>query len=147
LHIRIAKIHPDAIIPHYAHPGDSGMDLYSIEDVTIKPGATAFVHTGIKIAVPEHYEAQVRPKSGLALKHAISIVNTPGTVDSGYRGEICVILINHGREPFRVNKHTKIAQMVICPVVRAEIIEVAELDETTRGKGGFGSTGITYKAQ
>ena len=111
MQIQITKIHPDAVLPHYAHPGDSGMDLYSIENVTIAPGDTAFVHTGIKIAVPEHYEAQVRPKSGLALKHAISIVNTPGTVDSGYRGELCVILINHGREPFQVKKHTNTSRI------------------------------------
>lgn len=140
--IHITKIHADAILPHYAHPGDSGMDLYSIEDVTIAAGETAFVHTGLKIAVPATYEAQVRPKSGLALKHAVTVLNTPGTVDSGYRGEICVILINHGKEPFHVQKHTKIAQMVICPVVHAEVVEVGSLDETTRGESGFGSTGI-----
>jgi dUTP pyrophosphatase len=138
----ITKIHADAIVPHYVHPGDSGMDLYSSEDLTIAPGETGFVHTGLKIAVPEHYEAQVRPKSGLALKHALTVLNTPGTVDSGYRGEICVILINHGKEPFHVQKHTKIAQMVICPVVHAEVVEVASLDETARGEGGFGSTGL-----
>lgn len=138
----ITKIHAEAILPHYAHPGDSGMDLYSIEEVVIAAGATAFVHTGLKIAVPEHYEAQVRPKSGLALKHAVTVLNAPGTVDSGYRGELCVILINHGKEAFHVQKHTKIAQMVICPVIRAEITEVASLNETARGEGGFGSTGL-----
>jgi dUTP pyrophosphatase len=141
--VHIAKIHEDAILPHYVHPGDSGMDLYSIEDLTIASGETRLVHTGLKIAVPENYEAQVRPKSGLALKHSVTVLNTPGTVDSGYRGEVCVILINHGREPFHIQKHTKIAQMVICPVVQAEIVEVASLDETARGEGGFGSTGIT----
>jgi len=141
--IPITKIHADAILPHYVHLGDSGMDLYSIEDLAIAPGETAFVHTGLKIAVPTNYEAQVRPKSGLALKHAVTVLNTPGTVDSGYRGEICVILINHGKEAFHIQKHTKIAQMVICPVVHAEVVEAASLDETTRGEGGFGSTGIT----
>ena len=140
--LQIMKIHDDAVIPHYVHPGDSGMDLYSVEDVTIEPGATAFIHTGLKIAVPEGYEAQVRPKSGLALKHSITVLNTPGTVDSGYRGEICIILINHGTGSFEVKKHTKIAQMVICPVVQAEIVEVNGLDDTTRGEGGFGSTGL-----
>lgn len=140
--LKIAKIHEDAVLPHYVHPGDSGMDLYSVEDVSIASGATAFVHTGLTIAVPEGYEAQVRPKSGLALKHSISVLNTPGTVDSGYRGEICVILINHGTDPFHVQKHTKIAQMVICPVVCAEIVEVDSLDDTARGEGGFGSTGL-----
>ncbi len=142
--VQIAKIHEDAILPHYAHPGDSGLDLYSIEDIAIPAGVTALIRTGLKIAVPENYEAQVRPKSGLALKHAISVCNTPGTIDSSYRGEVCVILINHGRETFQVRKHTKIAQLVICPVVQAEIVEVAQLDETSRGEGGFGSTGIEY---
>jgi dUTP pyrophosphatase len=144
--IHIAKIHEDAIRPHYVHPGDSGMDLYSIEDLTIASGETQLVHTGLKIAVPENYEAQVRPKSGLAFKHSVTVLNTPGTVDSGYRGEVCVILINHGREPFHIQKHTKIAQLVICPVVQAEIIEVASLDETARGEGGFGSTGVRFSA-
>jgi dUTP pyrophosphatase len=141
--VHVAKIHADAILPHYVHPGDSGMDLYSIEDITIAPGETALVHTGLKVAVPENYEAQVRPKSGVALKHSVTVLNTPGTVDSGYRGEVCVILINHSREPFHIQKHTKIAQLVICPVVQAEIVEVDSLDETARGEGGFGSTGIT----
>ena len=142
--VRIAKVHEDAILPHYVHPGDSGMDLYSIEDSTIPSGETSLVRTGLKIAVPENYEDQVRPKSGLALKHAVTLPNTPGTIDSGYRGELCVILINHGRKAFHVQKHTKIAQLVICPVVHAEIVEVDQLDETTRGEGGFGSTGLRH---
>ena len=140
--LKIAKIHDEAVLPHYVHPGDSGMDLYSVEDMIIAPGETAFVHTGLKIAVPEGYEAQVRPKSGLALNHSMTVLNTPGTVDSGYRGEICVILINHGKDPFHVQKHTKIAQMVICPVICAEIVEMENLDDTARGVGGFGSTGL-----
>jgi len=140
--VHVAKIHEDAIFPHYVHPGDSGMDLYSIEVITIAAGETTLIHTGLKIAVPENYEAQVRPKSGLALKHSVTVLNTPGTVDSGYRGEVCVILTNHSREPFHIQKHTKIAQLVICPVVQAEVVEVASLDETARGEGGFGSTGI-----
>ncbi len=140
--VQFTKIHEDALVPHYAHSGDSGMDVYSIEDMTIPPGETALVHTGLKIAVPEQYEAQVRPKSGLALKYAISLANPPGTIDSGYRGELCVILINHGRTAFDVRKHTKIAQIVICPVVRAKIVEVEQLDDTSRGESGFGSTGL-----
>lgn len=142
--LHITKIHPDAIVPHYVHPGDSGMDVYSLDDVTIPPGETAFVHTGLKIAVPEHYEAQMRPKSGLALKHSVTVLNSPGTIDSGYRGEICVIMINHGRQAFHIHKQTKIAQMVICPVAHLEVIEVDALDDTIRGEGGFGSTGIEY---
>lgn len=144
MEVRVVKLHKDAVLPHYAHPGDSGMDLYSIEDVIIPPGDTRLVRTGLKIAVPDQYEAQVRPKSGLALQHAVTLTNTPGTIDSGYRGEICVILINHGREAYHVQKHVKIAQLVICPVVRAKIVEVEQLDETSRGGGGFGSTGLTY---
>jgi dUTP pyrophosphatase len=140
--LQVAKIHEDAVRPHYVHPGDSGMDVYSVEDVTIAPGDTALVHTGLKLAVPVGYEAQVRPKSGLALRHSVTLLNTPGTVDSGYRGELCVILINHGREAYEVRKHTKIAQLVLCPVAQAEVVEVAELNETTRGAGGFGSTGL-----
>ncbi len=143
MEVRVVKIHEDALLPHYAHPGDSGMDVYSIEEVSIAPGETRLVHTGLKIAVPGHYEAQLRPKSGLALQHGITLLNTPGTVDSGYRGEVCVIVINHGREAYRIQKHAKIAQLVICPVIRANIVEVEQLDETARGDGGFGSTGLT----
>lgn len=142
--VRIAKIHADAVLPHYVHPGDAGMDLYSIDDLIIPPGETALIRTGLKIAVPDGFEAQVRPKSGLALKYALSLANTPGTIDSGYRGEVGVILINHGRLPYHVAKQSKIAQMVICPVIRAEIQEVAELDDTARGEGGFGSTGLHH---
>ncbi|MDY0095592.1 MAG: dUTP diphosphatase [Candidatus Vecturithrix sp.] len=143
MEVRVVKIHEDALLPHYAHPGDSGMDVYSIEEVSIAPGETRLVHTGLKIAVPGHYEAQLRPKSGLALQHGITLLNTPGTVDSGYRGEVCVIVINHGREAYHIQKHGKIAQLVICPVIRANIVEVEQLDETARGDGGFGSTGLT----
>ncbi len=142
--VHVAKVHEDAILPHYAHPGDSGMDVYSIEDLTILPGERVLIRTGLTMAVPENYEAQVRPKSGLALNHAMTLLNAPGTIDSGYRGEVCVILINHGRNTFHVQKHTKIAQLVICPVVRAEIVEVEQLDGTIRGQGGFGSTGLSY---
>jgi dUTP pyrophosphatase len=143
MEVRVVKIHEDALLPHYAHPGDSGMNVYSIEEVSIAPGETRLVHTGLKIAVPGHYEAQLRPKSGLALQHGITLLNTPGTVDSGYRGEVCVIVINHGREAYHIQKHGKIAQLVICPVIRANIVEVEQLDETARGDGGFGSTGLT----
>ncbi|MCP4397292.1 MAG: dUTP diphosphatase [bacterium] len=145
--LQIAKVHEDAVLPHYVHPGDAGMDLYSIEELHIEPGATALVRTGLKIAVPQNYEAQIRPKSGLALKHAMSLANTPGTIDSGYRGELCVILINHGRRAFHVRKQSKIAQMVICPVVRAELVEMEQLGDTGRGEGGFGSTGLHHNRE
>lgn len=141
--IDIQKIHPAAIIPEYATPGDSGADLYAIERTVIEPGDVAGVRTGIKLRVPEGYEAQVRPKSGLALKHKLTVMNTPGTIDSGFRGEILVILINHGRTAYTIEAGTKIAQLVLCAVERAEFVEVAEISaqETERGAGGFGSTG------
>jgi dUTP pyrophosphatase len=139
--IKIQKIKENAIIPKYAHKGDAGVDLYSTEDYTLKPGQRTLVSTGIKIAVPMGYEAQVRPKSGLAVKHGISVANTPGTVDAGYRGEVGVIAINLGDEDFKIEKGKKIAQMVFNKIEEAEFEEVQELDETTRGEGGFGSTG------
>jgi dUTP pyrophosphatase len=146
MNIQIMKVHQDAIIPHYAHHGDSGMDVYSIEDKILEPGETALIRTGLKLAVPENYEVQVRPKSGLALKHSVTLVNAPGTIDSGYRGEVGVILINLGHEPYHVKKHTKIAQFVVCPVIHATVNEVQSLDDTVRGEGGFGSTGLHYPA-
>jgi len=139
--VKIKKIKDNAIIPKYAHQGDAGVDLYSTEDYILKSGERILVSTGIKIAVPEGYEAQVRPKSGLAVKHGISICNTPGTVDAGYRGEVGVIVINHNNENFNIEKGKKIAQMVFNKVEEAEFEEVDELEETTRGEGGFGSTG------
>ena len=129
-------------LPCYAHEGDVGMDLFSVADYVLKPGERKLILTGIKIAVPIGYEAQIRPKSGLALKHGISIVNTPGTIDAGYRGEVGVILINLGQEEFVIKKNSKIAQLVINKVEKAEINEVNMLGDTGRGEGGFGSTGI-----
>ena len=139
--VKIKKIKEDAIVPKYAHEGDAGVDLYSAEEYLLKAGERVLVSTGIKIAVPMGFEAQVRPKSGLALKHGVSVCNTPGTVDSGYRGEVGVIAINHGNEDFKIDKGKKIAQMVIKKVEAAEFEEVDELEESARGEGGFGSTG------
>ncbi len=139
--VKIKKIKDNAIVPKYAHAGDAGVDLYSTEDYVLKPGERCLVSTGIKIAVPEGYEAQVRPKSGLALNHGISVCNTPGTIDAGYRGEVGVIVINHGNEAHNIEKGKKIAQMIFNKVEEAEFEEVEELDDTTRGEGGFGSTG------
>jgi len=139
--VKIKKIKDNAIIPKYAHAGDAGVDLYSTEDYTLKPGDRVLVSTGIKIVVPKSYEAQVRPKSGLALKHGISICNTPGTIDSGYRGEIGVIAINQSNEDYKIEKGKKIAQMIFNKIEEAEFEEVDELEDTTRGEGGFGSTG------
>lgn len=142
LEIKIKKLCEDAIIPSYSHKGDAGVDIYSIKDYLLKPFERILVSTGISIAIPSGYEAQIRPKSGLSLKKGISIVNTPGTVDSGYRGEIGVIAINLGNEDFKIGKGEKIAQMVFNKVEEAEFREVNELDDTSRGEGGFGSTGL-----
>ena len=141
MQLKVKKIHEDAKIPVYAHEGDSGMDLYSVEDTVLQPSETKLVKTGLQIAVPKGFEAQVRPKSGLAAKFGISVLNTPGTVDSGYRGEVMVILINHGKEEYKIEKGKKIAQMVIAKVEEAKIEVVEDLDDTTRKDGGFGSTG------
>lgn len=134
------KLTPDAKLPEYAHPGDSGADLFSAETYNLNSGKWAAISTGISIEVPFGYEIQIRPRSGLALKHGITVLNTPGTVDAGYRGEIKVILINLGASPFFIQKGDKIAQMIIAPVVRGEFEEVDSLIVTQRGEGGFGST-------
>lgn len=128
-------------LPAYATEGAAGMDVVAAEDVTLAPGARHAVATGLAVAIPHGYEIQVRPRSGLALKHGISVPNTPGTIDSDYRGEVKVILINHGSEPFPIRRGDRVAQLVLAPVTRAAWQEVAELDETARGSGGFGSTG------
>lgn len=136
------RIHPDATLPAYAHASDAGMDVRSIEDLTIPAGKRALVHTGLVMALPPMYEAQVRPRSGLALKHGVTVLNTPGTIDSGYRGEVGVILANFGEADFEIKKGDKIAQIVIAPVTQPEIVEIESVDETDRGAGGFGSTGV-----
>ena len=140
--LKIFKLDPSAITPQYSHPGDAGLDLFAIEKQTILPGETKLIRTGIAIALPEGTEAQIRPRSGLALKHSITVLNTPGTIDTGYRGEIGVILINHGRKSFEVIPGMKIAQMVIASFIAAEVELVKQLNDTTRGDGGFGSTGV-----
>jgi dUTP pyrophosphatase len=128
-------------LPAYATSGAAGMDVVSAEDVTLAPGARHAVATGLAMAIPQGYEIQVRPRSGLALKHGITVPNTPGTIDSDYRGELKVILINLGTEPFIIARGDRVAQLVLAPVVQAAWDEVAELDATERGEGGFGSTG------
>ena len=140
--LKVKKLNEDAIIPNFAHKGDAGMDLYSIEKVIIPKNETRLIKTGISIELPHMTEAQVRPRSGLALKHSITVLNSPGTIDEGYRGEIGVILINHGKEDFVVEKHMKIAHMVIKPIYEIHIEEVKDLSDTERGNGGFGSTGM-----
>ena len=136
------RIHPDAVLPAYAHPSDAGMDVRSVAELVIPPGGRALVPTGLVVLLPPLYEAQVRPRSGLALKHGVTVLNTPGTIDSGYRGEIGIILANFGDAPFKIAKGDKVAQLVIAPVTQPEIVETAEVDETDRGAGGFGSTGV-----
>ena len=139
---KIKRLHPDAVLPAYAHPSDAGMDVRSVADLTIAPGTRALVPTGLVMLLPPLYEAQVRPRSGLALKSGITVLNTPGTIDSGYRGEVGVILMNLGDSEFQVKKGDKIAQIVIAPVTQPEIVETDSIDETDRGAGGFGSTGL-----
>jgi dUTP pyrophosphatase len=140
--LKIKKLVPDAVLPQYAHPGDAGLDLFANERVELPPGQSAMVKTGIAIELPAGTEAQVRPRSGLAAKNGITVLNAPGTIDEGYRGEVCAILINHGKQTFVVEKGMKIAQMVVQPVLRVEVQEAAELSGTKRGAGGFGSTGV-----
>ena len=145
--LRILRLpHAEGLaLPAYETAGSAGMDLRAAvpEDapMTLEPGARALVPTGLKIALEKGWEAQIRPRSGLALKHGISAPNTPGTIDSDYRGEVGVILINLGQEPFVIRRGERIAQMVIAPVAQATVIEVETLDDTARGAGGFGSTG------
>ena len=140
--LRFKRIHPDAVLPAYAHPSDAGMDLKSVADVVIPRGGRALVPTGLVVLLPPGYEAQVRPRSGLALKHGVTVLNSPGTVDSGYRGEIGVILANFGAADFAVKTGDKIAQLVIAPVTQPQVEETDVVDETDRGVGGFGSTGV-----
>ena len=128
-------------LPVYATDGAAGMDVLAAESVTLLPGARHAVATGLAVAIPPGFEIQVRPRSGLALKHGITVPNTPGTIDSDYRGELKVILINHGDVAFDVRRGDRIAQLVLAPVTRASWLHVDELDETARGQGGFGSTG------
>ena len=129
-------------LPAYQTPGAAGMDLHAAEELSLAPMARAAVGTGLSIAVPLGFEAQVRPRSGLALRHGISVANAPGTIDADYRGEVKVLLINLGAEPFAIHRGMRIAQMIIAPVAQAAIQVVASLDDTERGSSGFGSTGV-----
>jgi dUTP pyrophosphatase len=137
----VRRLREEANLPAYAHPGDAGMDLCAVDPIVIEPGTSALVPTGSAVALPPGMEAQVRPRSGLALRHGVTVLNTPGTIDEGYRGEVGVILINHGRERFQVDAGMRIAQLVVQRVQRVRIQEAESLDATRRGEGGFGSTG------
>ena len=141
--ILIKRLSNNVSLPKYETEGSSGMDLAANinESIEIKPGATVIVPTGISVSIPKNFEIQIRPRSGLAAKKSISVLNTPGTIDADYRGELKVILINLGTKSFFVENGARIAQMVICPVVKANLKEVKILEDTERGSGGFGSTG------
>ena len=141
--ILIKRLSKEVSLPKYETSGSSGMDLaaYIDSNINIDPGQTAIIPTGLALSIPKGFEVQIRPRSGLAAKQKISVLNTPGTIDADYRGEIKVILINLGPEPFKVEKGLRIAQMIVCPIVQAQLKEVDDLSETDRGKGGFGSTG------
>ncbi len=138
----IKKLQKNIILPEYKTDGSSGMDLMANVEQTVKilPGEKKIISTGIMVAIPEQYEIQIRPRSGLAAKNGISVLNTPGTIDSDYRGEIKVILINLGKDIFEINKNDRIAQMIVCPIIKVELQEVESLPETVRGEGAFGST-------
>ncbi len=141
--VLIKKLNPSAQLPSYKTSGASGMDLMACieKPVNLNPGKSCLVPTGLSVAFPEKYEIQIRPRSGLAAKNNISVLNTPGTIDSDYRGELKIILFNHSNENFMINNNDRIAQMVLTPIVKMELEETHELPQSIRGKGGFGSTG------
>ena len=142
--ILIKRLSKNIPLPKYETTGSSGMDLSANigDDIEIAPGKSSIIPTGLAISIPKNFEIQIRPRSGLAAKNQISVLNTPGTIDADYRGELKVILINLGSKSFKVEKGLRIAQMILCPIVKAKLIEVETLEETIRGTGGFGSTGI-----
>ena len=140
--VKIKRLDPAAQMPRYEYPDDSGGDLYAVADCTLGPFERKTIPTGLCAEVPPGFELQVRPKSGLALEKGITVLNSPGTIDAGYRGEIKVLLINLSSEPYRIKKGRKIAQIVMTPVIHADFKEVEELSESKRGRGGFGSTGV-----
>ena len=141
--VLIKKLNPSVQLPSYKTDGASGMDLMAFieKPIYLEPGKSCLIPTGLSVAFPKEYEIQIRPRSGLAAKNNISVLNTPGTIDSDYRGEIKVILFNHGKENFVINKNDRIAQMILTPTIKMELEEINELPESVRGEGGFGSTG------
>ena len=141
--IEIRKLHPNARIPEYMTELAAGMDICALPEnvLTLEPGQRCLVPTGLAFAIPPGYEIQVRPRSGLAIKHGIALVNSPGTIDADYRGEVCIILINHGHESFTITPGDRIAQLIVAPVCQADLVDVPELSQTKRGVGGFGHTG------
>ena len=140
--LRVRRLDPDVPLPRYANPGDAGLDLHAAEELTIAPGERTAVSTGLQVAVPDGWVGLVHPRSGLALRHGLTVVNAPGTIDAGYRGELKVLLVNLGEETVEVARGDRVAQLLLQPVGHAEIVEVDALDVTKRGTGGFGSTGV-----
>ncbi len=141
LQLRVKRLTPSATLPRRAHPGDAGLDLCAAVDLDIPPGATRLVGTGLSLELPPGTEAQVRPRSGLALKYSVTVLNAPGTIDEGYRGEVSVILINHGPAVFEVTRGMRVAQLVVQPTLAVDVTDTAVLSDTSRSQGGFGSTG------
>ena len=141
--VLVKKLKASVKLPSYKTNGASGMDLmaYIDKSIELKPGESCLIPTGLSVAFPKEYEIQIRPRSGLAAKNNISVLNTPGTIDSDYRGELKIILFNHGNENFIINKNDRIAQMVLTPIIKMELDETSELPDSIRGEGGFGSTG------
>lgn len=141
--VLIKKLNPSVQLPSYKTSGASGMDLMAFieKPINLEPGKSCLVPTGLSLAFPEEYEIQIRPRSGLAAKNNITVLNTPGTIDSDYRGELKIILFNHGNENFLINNNDRVAQMILTPIIKMELHETEELPETLRGEGGFGSTG------
>jgi len=141
--VLIKRLSPSVQLPSYKTNGASGMDLMAFieQPIKLKPGKSCLVPTGLSVAFPEEYEIQIRPRSGLAAKNNITVLNTPGTIDSDYRGELKIILFNHGNENFQINNSDRIAQMILTPIIKMELQETDELPDTVRGEGGFGSTG------
>lgn len=144
--LRVRRLDPTVALPRYAHPGDAGLDLAAAEQVRLEPGARAAVRTGLAVAVPDGWVGLIHPRSGLAREHGVTVANAPGTIDAGYRGELQVLLINLGEEPVVLEAGARVAQLLLQPVGRAEVVEVVDLDETARGAGGFGSTGFGRRA-
>lgn len=141
----VQKVHEDAVLPSYAYETDSGFDLCSVEEIEIEPFGRALIPTGLKFNIPQGFEIQVRPKSGLTIKEGITVLNTPGTVDQGYNGEVKVIVFNTNKKSFTIKKNMKVAQAVLCPVASGRFVTIVEVDnveETDRGENGFGSTGL-----
>ena len=141
--VLIKKLNPSVQLPSYKTSGASGMDIMAFieKPINLEPGKSCLVPTGLSLAFPEEYEIQIRPRSGLAAKNNITVLNTPGTIDSDYRGELKIILFNHGKENFLINNNDRVAQMILTPIIKMELHETEELPETVRGEGGFGSTG------